>query len=184
MAVKIEFKGEVKRVYSEVSKSGFESRYIVVSNSSGERPNVIRFRLKQTAQVTVDKGAYVTVSAFVDGREWTNPQTNETRYFTDFTIAKIEAQCAAASASAPAAGKPTKAHDWQTLLAVGTAFGENRDAVVERAKKLGKPSKAFVAADFQAVADAIVCDHTQPAQPQQYAVPGDFDDAPYDEMPF
>lgn len=184
MAVKIEFKGEVKRVYSEVSKSGFESRYIVVSDDSGERPNIIRFRLKQTAQVTIAEGAFVTVSAFVDGREWTNPQTSETRYFTDFTIAKIEAQGAAASASAPAAGKPTKAHDWKTLFAVGDAFGEGRDPVIERAKKLGKPSKQFTPADFQKVADAIVCDHTQPAQPQQYAVPGDFDDAPYDEMPF
>lgn len=159
--IKIEFKGTVTRVYEE-TRGQYTSKYIVaVEENSGKYPNVLRFKLKQDSTVSVDVGANVAISAYLDGREWTNPQ-GATMYFTDLRIDTVSILSAAPAPAAPQSGaKPTVANDSKSLLALGAAYGENQAAVSDRcAKHLEKVGRRFTAADWQAVANEIIAAHS------------------------
>ena len=164
MNTKFKFEGTVKRIYEE-TRGQYTSKYVVMTDNAEKYPNILCFRLKPNADVSFGEGARVAVEAFVDGREWTNPQ-GQVKYFTDLTIATYDVLGSAAPAAATG-GKPTKANDWKTLLAVGAAFGEGQDKVTERCKAhKAKVNRQFTPEDWQAVADCIIADHNpQVAQP-------------------
>ena len=178
--VKIQFEGSVKRIYSE-TRGQYTSNYVVVEEAGGGKyANILRFKLKPDYNPTFGEGAQVQVSAYLDGREWANPQ-GQLMYFTDLKVDTIEvlAAGAAPSAAAPAA-KPTTANDWGSLLALGTAYGENQDSIIAFCKKTlpGKASNAYTAADWMAVGNAIVAAHTT-AAPAAAQPPAFNDDMPF-----
>jgi len=159
--VKIQFEGSVKRIYSE-TRGQYTSNYVVVEEAGGGKyANILRFKLKPDYTPSFGDGAQVKVSAYLDGREWANPQ-GQLMYFTDLKVDTIEVLAAGAAPSATAtAAKPTTANDWSTLLALGTAYGENQDSIIAFCKKTlpGKASNAYTAADWMAVGNAIVAAH-------------------------
>lgn len=162
--VKIQFEGSVKRIYSE-TRGQYTSNYVVVGETGGGKyANILRFKLKPDYTPSFGDGAQVKVSAYLDGREWANPQ-GQLMYFTDLKVDTIEVLSVGAppSSAAPASpsAKPTAANDWASLLALGTAHGENQASIIEFCKRTlpGKASSAYVAADWQTVAKAIVAAH-------------------------
>ena len=81
-----EFQGMVKKV-GDLQKfaSGFEKQDLVVQeDKDGSWPNVV------SKLVGVQSGAHVKVGFVVDGREWTDPKTGKTRYFSDLTALKLD----------------------------------------------------------------------------------------------
>ena len=160
--IKIEFKGTVTRVYEE-TRGLYTSKYIVaVEENSGKYPNVLRFKLTQDSTVSVDVGANVAISAYLDGREWTNPQ-GATMYFTDLRIDTVSVLSAAPAAvtAGQAGAKPTIATNGKELLALGAAYGEDQASVNARCvAHKAKVNRQFTAADWQAVADEIIVAHS------------------------
>ena len=154
---KITFAGIVTRIYDE-QRGERTNKYLVVTNSDGKYPDVLRFSLKPDTAAPCKEGDKVEVAAYVHGREWTSPTTGNTMYFTDLRVDTVSVTAAAQ----PAAEPTTTATDWTTLLAVGAVFGEDKAAVSARCKKRhpGKPSSQYTPADWQAVADGIVADHS------------------------
>ena len=180
MIVKIQFEGKVKRIYEE-QRGQYTHKYVVVSDDGGKYENVLRFQLKPDFAVNFAEGAFVKVSAYVNGREWTNSQ-GQVMYFIDLKVDTVEvvsngsAAPTAAPAATPTAAKPTTAADWPSLLALAQAYGEDQTSVISfcKATHPGKQSNTYGAAEWQAVADAIVKAHTVVAAPPPFA----------DEMPF
>lgn len=183
MIVKIQFEGKVKRIYEE-QRGQYTHKYVVVSDDGGKYENVLRFQLKPDFAVNFAEGAFVKVSAYVNGREWTNSQ-GQVMYFMDLKVDTVEvvsngsatAPSAAPSATTSGGAKPTAAADWPSLLALAQAYGEDQTSVISFCKSTcpGKQSNTYSAADWQKVADAIVKAHTVTVAP-----PSDFND----EMPF
>ena len=176
--VKIQFGGSVKRIYSE-TRGQYTSKYVVVEEASGGKyANILRFKLKPDYNPTFGEGAQVQVSAYLDGREWANPQ-GQIMYFTDLKVDTIEVLTAGAAPTGVAT-KPTMANDWGSLLALGTAYGENQDSIIAFCKKTlpGKASNAYTAADWMAVGNAIVAAHTT-AAPAAAQPPAFNDDMPF-----
>lgn len=178
--IKITFEGVAKRIYDE-TRGQYTHKYVVVSEESSKYPNVLRFKMKTANDLVFREGARIRVAAYLDGREWTNPQ-GQTMYFTDLTVDTIEV-LGATSEPAPSnttiAAKPTSATGWAPLLALGAAYGEDQASVTNYCKAThpGKPSASYTVADWQAVADAIVKAHAPVATAQPSS-------AFEDEMPF
>lgn len=171
MIVKVQFDGTVKRVYEE-TRGQRTNKYIVVTDGRDQYPNVLRFKVKPGSTVNAAEGAKVKIDAYLDGREWTK-EDGTVLYFTDLTISTLDVLEAA-----PAAAKPTKAHDWATLLTLGSAYGEDQAAVTERCKAYkAKVNRVFTPQDWQAVADEIVAAH---APGQAAASANEFSD----DLPF
>lgn len=162
--VKIQFEGSVKRIYSE-TRGQYTSNYVVVEDAGGGKfANILRFKLKPDYKPAFGEGAQVKVSAYLDGREWANSQ-GQLMYFTDLKVDTIEVLNAGARApsanDSSTAPKATTASTWDELLALGADYGENQASIIEFCKRTlpGKASNTYAAADWQAVAKAIVAAH-------------------------
>lgn len=157
--VKIEFAGEVVRIYEE-ERGSRVNKYMVVADRSGKYPNVLRFNLKPDAALNCPVGTKVNVTAFLDGREWVNNE-GKTFYFTDLKVSTVDVV-----SPAPASGdRPTKTVDWKSLLAVGASFGESEEDVKSRCRAYGKPFREMTAQDWQNIADGIATAHAEGETP-------------------
>lgn len=154
--------------------SGFTKRNIIVeaSKDADKYPNPIQLTLKKDDCAKADSlsvGDGVDCEGFVEGRRW--ERDGNVRHFIDLSVKSIVVTDKAA--------KPTTANDWNGLLALGAAYGEDAEAVKARAKALGKPFKAMGEADWQKLAADIVAAHggaEAAKEPEQ--------DTFEDEMPF
>lgn len=171
MSVKMTFEGTVTRIYEE-ERGQHTNKYLVVTDDGGKYPNVLRFNLKPDAAAPCGENDKVKVSAYINGREWTNNE-GKTMYFTDFKVDTVEVLESAAPAD-----KPKTAANWNELVALGAAYGEDIQSITNRckAKHPGKAASSYTAADWQAVADEIVSAHA-PATPAP-----DFGES--EDMPF
>ena len=73
--------------------NGFCKRDIIVMEEGTKYPNPVKFTLKKENCALADnfhEGDKVTVSASVNGREWTNPKNNTTSFFVDLDAYKLE----------------------------------------------------------------------------------------------
>lgn len=161
--MKVTFEGTVVRVYEE-TRGQRTNKYIVVSDKAEKYPDIFRFSLKQGSAISVAEGCQVKVTAYLHGREWANSE-GKLVYFTDLNVDTVEVLNNPAAATATPAAKPTTATNWAELLDLGSAYGEDRNAVTNRCKAThpGKASDAYAAADWQAVANVIVAAHTPPS---------------------
>lgn len=169
--IKIQFEGVVKRIYSE-TRGQYTSKYVVASDNGGKYENVLRFKLKPDYAPSFAEGAHVKIAAYLDGREWANPQ-GELVYFTDLKVDTIEVVGNAASSpdgraalgQATPAAKPTTATDWASLCALGAAYDESNDTIKAHCEAhRSKVNRKFTPADWQAVANEIIAAHS-PRQP-------------------
>jgi len=152
--------------------SGFTKRTLVVEapRDAEKRQNPIELTLKKddcAKADTIGVGDFVETEGFVEGRIWEGP--NGVRHFIDLAAKSISVT--------ERAERPMKASNWKELLAVGAAYGEDEEAVKARGKAFGKASKDMQAADWQALADAIVAAHAAPDAPEEWD--GDPDDMPF-----
>lgn len=87
-------KGELKVINDSVQVSdSFKKREFVVIDASGQYAQTILFQTVQDRCEVLDNfkvGDSVEVTFFLRGREWTNPKTNEVRFFNSLDACKIE----------------------------------------------------------------------------------------------
>lgn len=153
--------------------SGFTKRTLVIeaSRDAEKFSNPIELTLKKddcAKADTIGVGDFVEAEGFVEGRKWVKP-TGEVRHYID-----LSAKSVIVTERAP---RPTTASNWEELLAVGAAYGEGEEAVKARGKAFGKASKDMQAADWQALADAIIAAHAAPDAAEEWD--GDPDDMPF-----
>ncbi|MBQ2629551.1 MAG: DUF3127 domain-containing protein [Kiritimatiellae bacterium] len=154
--IKIQFEGTVKRIFDE-TRGGKTKKYVVVTDGAEQYPQVLRFKLKTPDTPVYGEGDKVKVGAYLDGREWTNDE-GKIFYFTDLTVDTVEVL----AKGQPGGGtdKPKTAKTWNALLALAEAWGETKDQVMERGKKLQEQIKRkFLPEDYQTIADEIVAAH-------------------------
>ena len=90
-----EITGKVKRI-GEVKKfsSGFTKRELVIDAGDRDgKENPVAFQFKRDNAKLLDGlgfGAKVKITFAIDGREWTDPKTNEVKCFCDLTALKME----------------------------------------------------------------------------------------------
>ena len=73
--------------------SGFTKRDIVIAEEGTKYPNPVKFTLKKDNCALADvfnEGDKVTVTASINGREWTNPRNQQVQYFIDLDAYKID----------------------------------------------------------------------------------------------
>lgn len=73
--------------------NGFRKRDIIIEEEGTKFPNPVKFTLKKDFCELADnyhEGDKVTITASINGREWTNPKTNAVSYFIDLDAYKIE----------------------------------------------------------------------------------------------
>lgn len=179
--IKILIEGTATRIYEE-TRGQYTSNYVVVEEAGGGKySNILRFKLKPGYKPSFAEGAQVRVSAYLDGREWANPQ-GQLMYFTDLKVDTIEVLSASHDGQTAfgqsSAAKPTTATDWASLCALGAAYGEDLNALKTRCEAYkAKVNRRFTPEDWQAVANEIIAAHApQPAAPAA----SEFDD----DMPF
>ena len=171
--IKIQFEGVVKRIYSE-TRGQYTSKYVVASDNGGKYENVLRFKLKPDYAPSFAEGARVKIAAYLDGREWANPQGGLV-YFTDLKVDTIEVvgNASASGSVAPTpseAAKPTTATDWASLCALGAAYGDSNDTIKARCEAYkAKVNRKFTPEDWQAVANEIIAVHS-PQQPASSSI--------------
>ena len=121
---RIEITGTVAHV-GEVERfaSGFTKRTVVLDEQRGQYADCVAFTLtKERAELVTPamKGSRLTVGGYVKSRSWTNPKTNETKWFTEaeaITVRPADAQAPAEThapyaygdAPTPAPAAPTAA---------------------------------------------------------------------------
>ena len=103
--------------------SGFTKRNIIVeaSKDADKYPNPIQLTLKKDDCAKADSlcvGDGVDCEGFVEGRRW--ERDGNVRHFIDLSVKSIVVTDKAA--------KPTTAKDWNGLLALGAAYGEDAEA--------------------------------------------------------
>ena len=91
--------GTVKKICeTQTFPSGFAKRDLVIEEEKdGKWPNIVAFTFKKDAVSKLDDlkvGDRVKITFAVDGREWTDPRTQNVRYFTDLTALRVELQTA------------------------------------------------------------------------------------------
>lgn len=88
--------GTVRKICDlQTFPSGFTKRDLVVEEEKDNPkwPNIVAFTFKKEAVGKLEglkPGDRVKVGFAVDGREWTDPRTGATRYFTDLTALVLE----------------------------------------------------------------------------------------------
>ena len=88
--------GTVRKICDlQTFPSGFTKRDLVVEEEKDNPkwPNIVAFTFKKEAVGKLEglkPGDRVKVGFAVDGREWTDPRTGATRYFTDLTALFLE----------------------------------------------------------------------------------------------
>lgn len=92
-----DYQGVVEAVLEkETFPSGFCKQILVLTDppeAMTQYPNHLPFTFKKdkcNLLTTVQKGETVKVHFAIDGRAWQNPNTNQTKYFTDLTGLSIE----------------------------------------------------------------------------------------------
>ena len=158
--IKIQFEGTVKRIFDE-TRGGKTKKYVVVTDGAEQYPQVLRFKLKTPDTPVYGEGDKVKVGAYLDGREWTNDE-GKIFYFTDLTVDVVEVLEKGHPFGGASGGedKPRTAKTWNALLALAAAWGETKDQVMERGKKLqAQINRKFQPEDYQAIADEIVAAH-------------------------
>lgn len=79
---------------------------IVVKTEDGKYPQVVPFDCKADLAATVGVGDEVKVTFNLRGREWTNPQTGEVKFFGENSAFKVEITKRAAGTTAVPGGYP------------------------------------------------------------------------------
>ena len=90
-----EMSGTVKKIGDiQTFASGFSKRELVLEEEKESRwPNVVAFTFKKDGMSKIENvkpGDRVKIGFAVDGREWTDPKSGTTRYFTDLTGLFVE----------------------------------------------------------------------------------------------
>ena len=90
-----EMSGTVKKIGDiQTFASGFSKRELIVEEEKDSKwPNVVAFTFKKEGMSKIENvkpGDRVKVGFAVDGREWTDPKSGATRYFTDLTGLFVE----------------------------------------------------------------------------------------------
>jgi hypothetical protein len=110
-----EMSGTVKKIGDvQTFASGFSKRELIVEEEKDSKwPNVVAFTFKKDGMAKIENvkpGDRVKVGFAVDGREWTDPKSGTTRYFTDLTGLFVEPLAgipdAPAEAEAPRSNSP------------------------------------------------------------------------------
>ena len=84
---------KVKNDTQKITDS-FQKREFVITDESSQYPQFILFQLVQDRVDMIDPyepGQEIKVNFNLRGREWTNPKTQEIRYFNSLEAWKIEA---------------------------------------------------------------------------------------------
>ena len=112
-----EITGKVKRI-GEVKKfsSGFTKRGLVIDAGDRDgKENPVAFQFKRDNAKLLDGlgfGAKVKIAFAIDGREWSDPKTNEVKCFSDLTALKLEVLEKGADAPKPPQGnQPARSRD-------------------------------------------------------------------------
>ena len=152
--------------------SGFQKRSVIVeaSKKADEFSNPVEVTLKKESCEQGDAlhvGDFVEIEGYVEGRRWEGPKG--VRHFIDLSVKSLLVTERAAL--------PVSATNWKELVALGAAYGEGEDAVKERGKAYGKPSKEMTEADWQKLAAEIVAAHAPKDEPPA-------DEGNPDDMPF
>ena len=110
-----EITGTVKRI-GELKKfaSGFSKRELVIDAGKRDgQENPLSFQFKKENAKLLDGlgfGAKVKIAFAIDGREWTDPKTNEVKCFCDLTALKMEVvEKGVAVPKPPQEGEPVNA---------------------------------------------------------------------------
>lgn len=100
------FNGTVYEVgQTEQVSEKFSKRLLVVSDDDENYPQLVSFEFVNDKTDLLDPyapGDTVEVSFGLRGREWTNPKTNEVRYFNTLSAFKIEGEAGTTPAQAEA----------------------------------------------------------------------------------
>lgn len=154
--------------------SGFQKRSVIVeaSKKADEFSNPVEVTLKKESCEqgnALHVGDFVEIEGFVEGRRWEGPKG--VRHFIDLSVKSLLITDRAAL--------PVKATNWKELVALGAAYGENEDAVKERAKKVGKSFKDMQLEDWVKLAADIVAAHKESGGGSTDSVTDDLDDMPF-----
>ena len=107
-----ELTGRVRRI-GELQKfaSGFTKRELVVDEDhGGSWPKTVAFAFKRDNIAMLEGvgvGAKVRIAFAIDGREWTDPKTNQVKCFCDLTAIRLETLEPAEAPMTPAEAKGT-----------------------------------------------------------------------------
>ena len=107
-----ELTGRVRRI-GELQKfaSGFSKRELVVDEDhGGSWPKTVVFSFKRDNIAMLEGvavGAIVKVAFAIDGREWTDPKTNQVKCFCDLTAIRLGTLEPAAVPTTPVEAKGT-----------------------------------------------------------------------------
>ena len=107
-----ELTGRVRRIGDLLQfASGFTKRELVVDEDhGGPWPKTVAFAFKRDNIAMLEGvgvGAKVRIAFVLDGREWTNPKTNQVKCFCDLTAIRLETLESAEAPLAPAEAKGT-----------------------------------------------------------------------------
>jgi single-stranded DNA-binding protein len=172
---KFEVSGKVLEV-GDVQEfaSGFTKREVIVeaSKKADEFSNPVCVTLKKEMCEKADSlrvGDGVAFEGFVEGRRW--EKDGKVRYFIDLSAKSILVTDKAAA--------PTTAKSWKELLALGEAYGDDKEDVTAMCKDYGKPFKEMTEADWQKLAAQIVEAHKGTDAPADGG-----DDTADEDLPF
>lgn len=93
-------KYETEQVTATFKKREFVVRY----SDNPSYPQFVKFQLVQDKTAELDKfqnGDMVAVSFDLQGREWTDPKTQEKKYFTSLNAWRLQAPAGGAGATPP-----------------------------------------------------------------------------------
>lgn len=97
----MEIIGTIKKINPAVQITPTFTKSEMVITTDEMYPQTIMVEFAQSRATLVDTfqvGAYVKISINLRGREWTDPKTSETRYFTSVSGWRIEATTPGAAA--------------------------------------------------------------------------------------
>lgn len=147
--------GKVVRILdAQTFASGFTKRTFVVDTAGegAKYPNPTSFTLKNDNCGKVDgisRGDSVSIEFFIDGREWSNPESGDVRYFVD--LVAVTVKCDAKAAKEVGADEAVSA--WKA--AHGGKFDKAAFCELCKNTNVGIASKNYSASNWQRVVDAI-----------------------------
>lgn len=107
--------GKLKEKFDTVQvRDNFKKREFVLVEESSNYPQTLLFQLIQdkcSELDAVEPGQQIKVNFNLNGREWTNPKTNEVKVFNSLNAWKIEAVDPQTNAAPPAGLTPPASFD-------------------------------------------------------------------------